>query len=527
MTSLTGWAVDMPAVENYLNTVGMPNQIVTATGGSTARTLAAWAARIGDAVMPENHGAVSGTGVSSGVRSANRVAFNNAAAQAASEGRALIIPALNYEIAGGSIDWTDLSGLTVLGRRGDPASVCIKQFEDNIPIIKVGASGATYIGGQRVSGLNLEYNTQQVVSNTSAKAFWIGGSKYAEFNHIEINKAYEGFSQNTTSGALLFSCRFGSLVVRNWTGWALHLENAANGNTGSAIDNFYCINGGSGSEADCIGGIYIQTCSQVALRQVNVEFCKPTTAAMQLLSAQAADLVALNFEGVIAKNSNGLLRIWTTLANVSGMMVNNCTFRTTDTGTFSQGIIMLGDGGEVDVTGLWIKETTRSGLNLSVVSANDQSNGQAETSARVRSVKFGANNAINRFEELKVSSGSARKRFPLVAANDMLAAGGPVFVPTNEAAYTFSWKADVYDPTIFCDAAIAADRTITLSNTCHPSDTIRPPTGARVRVVRGPNCTGSFNILIKDNSAVTLATLASAGTETECRFDGTDYKLLK
>lgn len=466
-------------------------------------------------LLPEAYGAVSGV-VSSAQRALNLTALNDAGSAAIADGKVLEIPAKTYEISGGSVNWMDKADLNVRGLRGG----MIKQYTDNIPIIKLGHSGAGYIGGQRVGGLTLEYANSQA-AQTGALALWLGGMKYCRIHDFEINKGYTGVESNTTSGAAFFSNIVENIVVRNWTGWAMHIENTSN--TGSIFDNIYCINGGVGTQAACLGGVYIQTTSQIFIGQLNVEWAKCSVAPLQLLSAQAAFVAALNFEGLVSASYKGVVRLWTTLATIDSMMVNNCKFAVAD-GAGSQGLIVLGDNGEVDLRNLWVKETTRTGLTLSIVGSEDQVNGQVDTSAKIGNVKFGTNHNINQWEKLIVAAASGRKRHPLLSAGGMLVSGGPVYAQGDA---DLTWKADVYPHTIFVNVAITAGRTITLSNTTHATTTVIPPTGARVRIIRGPLATGAFNLLVKDNSAATLATLAAINTEAICEFNGTDYRLLK
>lgn len=199
-------------------------------------------------------------------------AINAAVTAATSSHRPVIIPAGTYKISS-ALNWK-IAGLQVAGEGSQFTKIV--QNTANTPIIQLAGQG------QNISGLTLNYPTQQPSANTSAIGVQFGddtvGSCFlSQFTDLYVQQAATGFAINPaiTSAAGLFSCTFTNIHVLGYSvnGVSFIGSNGLGANcTGCVFNNIYVHNNWTGTDTGSTSWpVQFQGWDDLVINQLNVE----------------------------------------------------------------------------------------------------------------------------------------------------------------------------------------------------------------------------------------------------------------
>ena len=142
-----------------------------------------------------------------------------------------------------------------------------------------------------VKELQLKYSS--LPPSTDTNAFCIafddfdGNTAWSTFENIYLHQCFGGIGENSSSTANIFNNVFVNVNIRNFTGWAFQIDNAAN--SGQTIEQLYINNNwdrGSGLVAnDCLGLFEYQGGVHGVIDTINFEFANPSSSTPIILSS--------------------------------------------------------------------------------------------------------------------------------------------------------------------------------------------------------------------------------------------------
>jgi hypothetical protein len=146
----------------------------------------------------------------------------------------------------------------------------IKQTTNNKPIIKVNKDA--FNSNWSISGLTLEYATQQTASDTDARALVLSEANKVSFlfsvENVTIRKACKGIDAPEEVGSFAFLAWFKNVLIDNCADWAFDWRNATVGaSTFLSMDNVWALQT-SGSEIATSKGFRIVRCSPLSINSI-------------------------------------------------------------------------------------------------------------------------------------------------------------------------------------------------------------------------------------------------------------------
>lgn len=476
-----------------------------------------------DFVSPVHYGAVAGTGVSSAVRIANVVAFDQAMAAAASTALPMFIPGNTFEIEG-TLDATPYDGIKIVGC--GPNSSVIIQYTDNIPILKVGEPTglAATFRGVVCHGFALQYANFQT-GNTSATALWLGHLFQSVFSHLRLDNGYNLIS-NAAADLSVFNTSFLDIDMFNWVEYALHIKRTP-GVSGNYYRNLYFATSTSGLSShanarDVTGVMRLTNAGQGVLDQINPEWCRPSEAAINLTLSEDMIINAVNFEGITPRGGKGLVYVEDSNVVMGGVTVNNCRFMDTE-GCTKAAIAVMGDRGAIEIENLRVLTVTVTGLTEYIFQSDDLGTGNIDATCRLGLFKPKSGHSLSGIANTVVAASSQFKRHPLVGVGATGLEGNIHLVGNGDVTV----KAELHPIYIMVNAAITGARTLTLSQYMNAGDSILVPNGAKKIIWRNSSATGAFNYNINNWDGTLIQALAAALNWAEVAFDGTNWVLVR
>jgi hypothetical protein len=149
----------------------------------------------------------------------------------------------------------------------------IKQTTTNKPIIKVNKD--TFNSRWSISGLTLDYATQQTVSDTDARAIVLcEANKFSYLftvENVSITKGYKGIDAPEETGSFAFLGTFSNVNIGQCADWGFDWRNATTGATTFLSMNNVWVNNTAGSEIAGSKGFRIKRCDSLCINSLAVD----------------------------------------------------------------------------------------------------------------------------------------------------------------------------------------------------------------------------------------------------------------
>lgn len=487
-------------------------------------------------------GLTIGSGLTLAARQANLAALQKAINYASANNK-------YFELAPGIYEISGAAGLTIPAVDGfswqGTKQTTIKQCLNNAPILSVGdvSSGTINTQDIHISGVRLYYLNDQTGQANSA-ALKIGLVRNSVFENINIfapysatgplQKAYRGIHVVSTGTNFGF---FSNSLRDIFVGGADQcLMDVALVGTGSVFQNIYLTQGTTNNVATMSGPAlrFLGNADQyeTVLDQVNVEW----VSANQIIFAQnlrGMTFLSCHFEGnQITGFDPCLFNLSTSEISLVGCNILDQVCLSGVTGTAS----LFRCYGDNTVTGSNLRISwsgaSRVTTPLNLFALNGSSPGDANQSADITGLSFKDVTGGN-LTNLQFSANMPLASFPPPYAVNRYQYGGVATDQTDRVVIQLPGTANYThyqthtDATVMMPAALAANRTITLSPLRKPSgvgSTLNGLSGNTIKIRRMSGTASSSLLVVNGGTAAgTLTTNTTAGTDLYYKFDGTNW----
>lgn len=472
-------------------------------------------------------GVLSGALADNTARAANRVAFQAAIDEAASEGYQLWVPPGEYHIHGAALI-IDESGFSWKGT----LQSTIIQHSLALPVVHIGPPLATMGGSIDTIVMDGAYLKYIGTGTAGANALECSGLWMSSIVNIDIGDTSSTFASRTSvpytglyfdpSGNVVpqFSNTFKNIRIKHFVYRGIDMSHdlGVSASTGSTFENIYISGGSSDGQAD-LGtaptdggcGAFFQMQSQLTLTQFNVEWIR-VNAAIHFDVCNQVEITAMNLEGVWLKrfystNLGFIQAAYSTIKLNSGS-VYDCSAEAAHLSIAS--VFMLGEECSVTIDNTRVDDNTIE-VPFSVI-RHQTFGGDQKVNVALRGLKLNGTHGLTRIDDFSFSTGNEG---PLYSTVGPFGSTSPVTLSNaNVTHYTYNGFG------VLRMSPSGGNKTITLSDEVSATDTCVIPRGTRRRV----HCvTGAgSSLVVANHDAATLTTLA-AGASGEFVFDGTNW----
>ena len=149
----------------------------------------------------------------------------------------------------------------------------IKQTTNNKPIIKVNKD--TFNNRWSITGLTLEYATQQTSSDTDARALVLCETNKFSYlftvENVSILKGYKGIDAPEETGSFAFLAIFNNVNINQCVDWGFDWRNATLGASTFLVLNNVWVNNTDGAEIAGSKGFRIRRCDSLSINSIAVD----------------------------------------------------------------------------------------------------------------------------------------------------------------------------------------------------------------------------------------------------------------